>query len=138
MEAEGFFRMSERLRAVGIPVTLQRLEIARVLLNKPVHLSADQVLVQVRQSMSETSRATVYNTLKLFREKGLIKEVIADPERVMYDSNTLPHHHIYDVDTGTLVDLPGDQLLLGELPALPSGMQVESVDIIVRVRSGRH
>ncbi len=138
MEAEGFFRMSERLRAVGIPVTLQRLEIARVLLNKPVHLSADQVLVQVRQSMPETSRATVYNTLKLFREKGLIKEVIADPERVMYDSNTLPHHHIYDVDTGTLVDLPGDQLLLGELPALPSGMQVESVDIIVRVRSGRH
>lgn len=138
MEAEGFFRMSERLRAVGIPVTLQRLEIALVLLNKPVHLSADQVLVQVRQSMSETSRATVYNTLKLFREKGLIKEVIADPERVMYDSNTLPHHHIYDVDTGTLVDLPGDQLLLGELPALPSGMQVESVDIIVRVRSGRH
>jgi Fur family iron response transcriptional regulator len=138
MEAEGFFRMSERLRAVGIPVTLQRLEIARVLLNKPVHLSADQVLVQVRQGMPETSRATVYNTLKLFREKGLIKEVIADPERVMYDSNTLPHHHIYDVDTGTLVDLPGDQLLLGELPALPSGMQVESVDIIVRVRSGRH
>ena len=64
------------------------------------HLSADQVLAIVNQRHPETSRATVYNTLNLFVEKKLIREVIVDPSRVFYDPNTAPHYHLYDVDTG--------------------------------------
>lgn len=126
-----------RLRRIGVPITLQRLEIARVLLPRPVHLSAEQVLLKVREAAPETSRATVYNTLRLFREKGLIKELIVDPERVVYDSNTAPHHHLYDIDSGELSDLAAHELQVVGIPALPAGVELAQVDVIVRVRSRR-
>src|SRR5258706_2388562 len=88
--------LAQRLKACGITPTRQRVEIARVLLARPQHLAADEILARVNREGMETSKATVYNTLKLFVEKGLIREVIVHPVRVFYDSNTLPHHHLYD------------------------------------------
>ncbi|AUM01168.1 transcriptional repressor [Zoogloeaceae bacteirum Par-f-2] len=129
--------LAERLRAAGIPVTLQRLEIARVLLPRPVHMSAEQVLHAVRATVPETSRATVYNTLKLFREKKLVKELIVDPDRVVFDSNTDPHYHLYDVTTGELTDVCADELQVVGVPQLPPGVELEEVDVIIRVRGKR-
>ncbi|MBC9073103.1 transcriptional repressor [Thauera sp. CAU 1555] len=129
--------MTARLRAAGIPVTLQRLEIARVLLPRPVHMSADQVLSEVRATVPETSRATVYNTLKLFREKKLVKELIVDPDRVVFDSNTDPHYHLYDVTTGELTDVSADELQVVGVPQLPPDIELEEVDVIIRVRGKR-
>lgn len=126
---------ADRLRAAGVPVTLQRLEIARVLLTQPVHLSADQVLAMVRERSPEVSRATVYNTLRLFREKNLVKELIVDPERVVYDSNTDPHYHLYDVDTGELSDVSADELQVVGMPKLPGNLVLDQVDVIIRVRN---
>jgi len=124
-----------RLREAGIPPTLQRLAIAQVLFTRPVHLSADQVLARVRESMPEVSRATVYNTLKLFREKNMVRELVVDPERVFYDSNTAPHYHLFDVRTGELCDVAADELQVVGTPQLPPGMELEEVDVIIRVRS---
>ena len=90
METMSISQATEFLRTAGIPVTQQRVEIVRAMLSFPTHLSADQVFARVRQSVPETSRATVYNTLKLFREKKLVRELIVDPERLVYDSNTSP------------------------------------------------
>lgn len=135
MEMRQFREVAERLRLAGIPLTLQRLEVARVLLTRPVHLSADQILERVRETTPETSRATVYNTLKLFREKSLVRELIVDPERTFYDSNTDPHYHLYDVTTGQLSDVPADELSVVGMPTLPSGVDLEEVDVIIRVRS---
>ena len=126
---------AERLRRAGIPPTRQRLAIARVLFARPVHLSADQVLARVRERMPEVSRATVYNTLKLFREKHLIRELVVDPERVFYDSNTDPHYHLFDVRTGELSDVSADELKIVGTPSLPPGLELEEVDVIIRVRS---
>jgi Fur family iron response transcriptional regulator len=122
------------LRRAGVPVTIQRLEIARALFSRPVHVSADQVLAMVHESAPETSRATVYNTLKLFREKKLVKELIVDPERVVYDSNTHPHYHLYDVNTGELTDVSADELQVVGVPQLPPDVELEQVDVIIRVR----
>jgi Fur family iron response transcriptional regulator len=129
--------MAAHLRTFGIPVTLQRLEIARVLLARPVHMSADQVLSEVRARAPETSRATVYNTLKLFREKKLVKELIVDPDRVVFDSNTDPHYHLYDVTTGELTDVSADELQVVGVPQLPPDIELEEVDVIIRVRGKR-
>ncbi|MDX9698355.1 MAG: Fur family transcriptional regulator [Rhodocyclaceae bacterium] len=132
---ETYRNMADLLREAGIPVTLQRIEIARVMLSRPCHLSAEQILEGVRASTPETSRATVYNTLKLFREKGLVRELFVDRERVVYDSNVAPHNHLYDVDSGRLTDLPADRMRLVGMPELGEGVTLESVDVIVRVRS---
>ncbi len=125
----------EVLRRHGINPTHQRIEIAYALFSRQQHLSADQILAIVNDRHSETSKATVYNTLNLFLEKKLIREVIVDPSKVFYDPNTQPHHHFYDVDTGDLTDIDADGVTISGLPQLPEGVVTEGVDIIVRIRS---
>ena len=124
-----------RLREHGITPTQQRVEIAQILFARPQHLSAEQVLAVVNGVGDTTvSKATVYNTLGLFARKGLVREVIVDPSKVFYDSNTSEHHHFYNVDSGTLTDIDADQLNIASLPALPEGTMADGVDVIIRVR----
>ncbi len=123
------------LRKYGIAPTHQRLEIANVLFSRGEHLAAEQILALANERHAETSKATVYNTLNLFRDCGLIREVIVDPKRVFYDPNTQPHHHLYNVDTGEITDIPAADLAVSGLPELPPGMVTEGVDIVVRIRT---
>ena len=118
----------------GILPTPQRIEVAEILLDKPQHLSAEQIIDRLRDTGSRVSKATVYNTLNLFAERGVIKECMVDPVRKFYDSSTHPHHHFYNVDTGELSDIPDDLVCFNELPALPEGTQRESVELLIRVR----
>ncbi len=124
-----------RLRAHDILPTQQRLEIARVLFTRDQHVSADQVMELVNQGSGRVSKATVYNTLGLFAEKGLLREVHVDPSRAFYDTNRGNHHHFYNVDTGELSDIPSGQLPVDQLPAAPPGTELDGVDIIIRVRN---
>jgi Fur family transcriptional regulator, iron response regulator len=125
----------ELLRRHDINPTHQRIEIAYALFSRGEHLSADQVLAVVNGRHSETSKATVYNTLNLFLQKRLVREVIVDPNKVFYDPNTELHHHFYNIDTGELTDIDAGGVAVHGLPALPEGMVTEGVDIIVRIRS---
>jgi Fur family iron response transcriptional regulator len=127
--------LADVLRRHGINPTHQRIEIAHALYSRLEHLSADQVLALVNERHPETSRATVYNTLNLFVEKGLIREVIVDPNRVFYDPNTAPHYHLYDMRTGRLTDINASGIRVSGLPRLPEGVVTEGMDIILRVRS---
>jgi len=122
------------LRARDINPTSQRVEIALLLFTRCEHLSAEEVFALVNGDSARVSKATVYNTLGLFAERGLVREVIADPSRVFYDPNTAPHHHFYDTSTGKLMDIPTEEVQIRTLPALPDGMRLEGVDVIVRVR----
>jgi Fur family iron response transcriptional regulator len=123
------------LKDHGITPTHQRIEIAHALFSRCEHLSADRILAIVNDRASETSKATVYNTLNLFAERGLVREVIVDPDRVFYDPNTAPHHHFYNVDTGELTDIDEADVRISGLPDLPRGMTVAGIDVIVRIRS---
>jgi Fur family transcriptional regulator, iron response regulator len=127
-------RIAELLRSHDIAPTHQRIEIARVLSDRGEHLSADQVLKRVNARHAEASKATVYNTLRLFVEKKLIRELVVDPDKTVYDPNTAPHHHLYDVVTGRLTDVPAEGVSVTGLPPLPPGTVAEGVDIIVRTR----
>ncbi len=124
-----------RFEKYGILSTPQRLEIAEILLNKPQHLSADQIIEVLREKGSKVSKATVYNSLNLFGEKGLVMECQVDPQRRFYDSTTTPHHHFYNADTHELTDIPVDAVMIDGIPELPAGTQLESAELIVRVRS---
>ena len=119
----------------GILPTPQRLEVAEILLHRPQHLSADQIIEKLRAEGSKVSKATVYNSLKLFGERGLVKECLVDPERRFYDSTNSPHHHFYNADTGELSDIPVGTIEVTGLPDLPAGTRLEGADLIVRVRN---
>lgn len=126
---------SARLRQAGISPTVQRRRIAEVLLARPQHLSADEIMRLVNARGGAVSKATVYNTLRLFLERGLVNEVIVDPERVFYDSNTAQHHHFYNEDSGELTDFTAGELRISGIPSLPPGTVSSAMDLIVRVRS---
>ena len=126
--------IAARLRAHGIRPTHQRVEIAYVLLERKQHLSADQILARANARHAETSKATVYNTLKLLVGAGLVRELIIDPSKVFYDSTTEPHHHLYNESTGELTDLPAGDISISGLPPLPPGTIAHGVDIVVRTR----
>ena len=126
--------LAEKLRSHGINPTHQRIEIANVLFSRQEHMSADQIMAIVNEKHSETSKATVYNTLNLFLERSLIREVIVDPTKVVYDPNTAPHHHLYDVQTGQLTDIDASDIRVSGLPSLPPGMVTEGMDIVIRIR----
>lgn len=119
----------------GILPTPQRLEVAEVLLQKPQHLSAERIIAALGELGSTVSKATVYNSLNLFGERGLIKEILVDPERRFYDSTTSPHHHIYNADTGELSDVASDNIEIVSLPPLPPGTALEGAELIIRVRN---
>ncbi len=129
----GGARVGDKLRSAGISPTLQRLAIAQVMFAAPVHLTADEALARVRDLMPEVSRATVYNTLKLFKTRGLVRDIIV-PERVVFDSTTTPHHHFYNVDTGEVTDVPTGQIVLVGTATLPPDLELDDIDVVVRVR----
>ncbi|HZX25126.1 MAG TPA: Fur family transcriptional regulator [Woeseiaceae bacterium] len=129
--------VEKRLESHGVMPTPQRVDVASILLERPQHLSAEQILERLRERGSRVSKATIYNTLKLFSDKGLAREVNVDPSRLFYDSTTHPHHHFYNVDTGELSDIPSGQVAIMDVPDLPAGTEQESVELIIRVRDKR-
>ena len=93
------------------------------------------MLAAARAHLAGISRATVYGTLQTFVRHGLLRELVMDGAATIYDSNTCAHHHLYNIDTGEVHDLPHGQLQVSGLPALAEGLEMADVDIIVRVRS---
>ena len=127
----------ETLQRHGILPTPQRLQIAEILLAKPQHLSAEQIIDKLRQSGSDVSKATVYNTLNLFGERGLVRELSVDPKRRFYDSRSGLHHHFFNIDTGELIDIDKSAVSFQHLPELPAGTLGDGVEVLIRVRNAR-
>ena len=125
------------LKQHDIMPTSQRVEVATILLARPQHLSADQIIDKLRVRGSRVSKATVYNTLKLFSKQGLVKELSLDSSRKFYDSTTHPHHHFYHVESGELSDIPESQVSIRGLPPLPKGTEQEGIEVLIRVRDKR-
>jgi Fur family iron response transcriptional regulator len=124
----------ERLREHDVSPTSQRIEVADVLFCRPQHLSADQIIDELKQLGSRVSKATVYNTLKLFSKNGLVRELTVDPSRRFYDSTTHAHHHFYNVATGELTDIDNGRVSIAGLPKLPHGTETESVEVLIKIK----
>jgi Fur family iron response transcriptional regulator len=123
------------LQHYKISPTRQRVEIAEYLFQRPQHLSAEKILDGVTREGNRVSRATVYNTMGLFANKGVVREVLIDRERVFYDSNTEVHRHLYNIDTGELTDIYDAEVEMIAEPELPEGLRVVDTDVIYKVTS---
>ena len=126
--------ISVLLREHGIHPTAQRVAVASALFNRGMHLAAEDLFRLVKSSGTRVSKATVYNTLGALAKKGVIREVIADPSRVFYDPNISPHHHFYDEVSGELTDVDAAEVEVTGLPQLPSGSELQGIDVIIRLR----
>ena len=121
----------------GVQPTAQRVEIAKMMLAEPQHLSADQIIGKLQSEGARVSKATVYNTLNLFCERGLLRTVDVDPIRQFYDSRTEPHHHFFNIDTGELTDIDPTFVDLNVAAVLPEGTEHAGAEVLIRVRQRR-
>ena len=108
----------DKFHVHSILPTPQRLEVASVMLEKPQHLSADQIIDRLRAAGSSVSKATVYNTLNQFTKAGLLREVTVEAGRAWFDTNVSDHHHFYAPETGELHDIDLDGVSIKGLPAV--------------------
>ena len=129
--------IEKKLHEHGVKATARRIEIGALLLAAPCHMSADQILNCLRESGSQVSKATVYNTLHLFSRKGIVRELAVDPGHLVYDSTTIFHHHFFNADSGELIDIDPRGLEIRGLPELPTDTKAESVELIIRLRNKR-
>lgn len=126
----------DRLRNAGLRPTRQRLALARLLFDGgDRHVTAEQLHAEATGAKVRVSLATVYNTLHQFTALGMLREVVVEPARSYFDTNTSDHHHFFHEPSGQLADIPGDQVQLLRLPSAPSGTEVSRVDVVVRLRS---
>src|SRR3954466_4997303 len=85
--------LTEALRERGQRVTTQRLVINRLLRERDRHVSADELLEALEGRLPNVSLPTVYSTLELFEELGLVRRVGSVGGRVVWDSRLDEHHH---------------------------------------------
>ncbi len=131
---DGELDMVARLRAAGLRPTRQRVELGNLLFARGHrHLTAETLHEEAECANVRVSLATVYNTLHQFTEAGLLREVSVDAARTYFDTNTSDHHHFFVEDENRLIDVKGD-IQVSAIPLPPDGMEVTSVDIVVKVR----
>jgi Fe2+ or Zn2+ uptake regulation protein len=119
------------LEQVGIQPSAQRVAVADYVLETEDHPSAEQVWARVKERFPMLSRATVYNTLNLFVEKGLLRELVLAEGKVVFDPKLSPHHHFIDDETQGIVDIPWDALQVKHVDAL-SGFDVREYQVVLR------
>ena len=96
---------TSKLRDEGYRVTPQRRAILELFERRDDHLTAQGIFEQLEDRMQSLSLATVYNTLELFENTGLLQRVNAQDGQTFYDPNLDPHHHAVCKECGELFDL---------------------------------
>jgi Fur family transcriptional regulator, iron response regulator len=97
--------IAEFLKARGLRVSLQKLEIARHVLAEHRHFTAEEIFKEINVDFPRVSRATVFNVLNLFVEHGLLKTVQARSDVLFYDSNATEHDHVVVAKSGEIFDV---------------------------------
>ena len=119
----------------GIRPTKQRMILSKLLFEKgDRHISAEELFIEVQKEDRKISLATIYNTLKQFKNIGLLKELVIDQNKSIYCTNHDAHYHLYIEDENKIIDIPQKNIDLN-IPEIPACLNLHNVDIIVRVRT---
>jgi Fe2+ or Zn2+ uptake regulation protein len=118
------------LQEHGIQPSAQRVAVADYVLKTVEHPSADLVWNRVKARMPYISRATVYNTLNLFVEKGLLRALTLAEDSVVFDPKVERHHHLVD-ESGTIHDIPWDKVQVCNIEGL-KGFEIHDYQVVMR------
>jgi Fe2+ or Zn2+ uptake regulation protein len=126
------------LRERGQRVTPQRLLIHRALRDLDRHVTADEVLGEVSDRLPNASLPTVYATLELFEELGIVRRVPAGGGATLYDPRTVPHQHLACRECGRVEDLDVTVDAAGALRAARRrGFEPDGAELVVSGLCGR-
>lgn len=125
--------MREKLEQAGLRVTRQRMMIADLLFAKgDRHVTAEALYAEASVIPYPPSLATIYNTLRDFADKGLVREIALYGGKVWFDTKTGPHFHFYLEDREELFDIPEALIPNFDIPA-PAGMRIAGIDVVIKL-----
>lgn len=97
-------------RREGLKLTNQRLEIFRQLASTGEHPDAETIFARVRRRLPAVSRDTVYRTLALLEDRGLVRRLSMAAGRARFDGNPDVHHHLVCSECGLVLDFCAPEL----------------------------
>ena len=131
----------DRLRSSGLRPTKQRLTICKILFDRKdtFHFTIDKLKKKIeKNTKSKISLATVYNTVHAFKNNGYLKEISLQGNKTFFDTNSKSHHHFYDQNTGDLVDIKNEDIILSKLPSTPKGKKIKEIEVTVSIANNSH
>ena len=128
--------VTDWLATAGLRPTRQRVALAELLVGdgNHRHVTAESLFEAAKDTGAAVSLATVYNTLRAFCEAGVLQEITVDGSKSYFDTNTHDHPHFFWEDEGRLSDAPSEQLVIQRVPDAPAGVEIASVDVVIRLR----
>ena len=131
----------DRLKSSGLRATKQRLAICKILFDRSetFHFSIENLKkIFEKNTKNKISLATLYNTVHAFRKNSYLKEISLKGNKTFYDTNTKNHHHFYDEDTGKLIDINSEDVLVSKVSHIPNGKKIREIEVTVRIASDNH
>ncbi len=115
--------LSNHLKNQGVKPSIQRIKIYEFIRNHAIHPTADDIYNHLVKEIPTLSVATVYNTMHLFEQKGIVRTISIDNHQTRFDWNMTPHGHFQCKVCGTIYDLEANlnQMNISEL----DGFQVD-------------
>ena len=103
--------IEEKCKAKGVKLTEQRRIIAKVMSEANDHPDVDELYNRVSQIDSKISIATVYRTVKLFEESGILAKHDFKGGKARYEELNESHHdHLIDVKTGEIIEFVDEEI----------------------------
>lgn len=104
--------IEEKCLAKGVKLTEQRKIIAKVMSSSKDHPDVDELYKRVSNIDPKISIATVYRTVKLFAEEGIVtKHGFKGGEKARYEELSESHHdHLIDIKTGEIIEFVDDEI----------------------------
>ena len=136
MNKQEEFNANSWLVKVGLRPTQQRVSLVKLLLGekKHQHITAEELFKKAKKAKIPVSLATIYNTLHICSEAGLLNKIVVDKVRCYFDTRLDNHSHFYWEESGELSDAPGNFLEIKNLPNPPKNSEITNVDIIIRLK----
>lgn len=123
--------IEEKLKKSGVAATAQRIAICKYVLCEADHPTAEDIKNWTDANFPKLSRATVYNTLDVLVQAGMLKELkLPHTGKVVYDTNVNDHFHFLDNSSGKLFDVSNEECKV--ILNLPNGVSIEEVDVFLR------
>ena len=126
--------INDLINNAGLKVTKQRKRIAEELFGVNYKHVTAEILFKSINNDFKISLATIYNTLHDFYEKGLLKKLMINSERIYFDTNTEHHHHFYSKKDQKLIDINVDMKVSG-LPKPPKNKKINKIEVLVHLDS---
>lgn len=122
----------KKLERSSLKSTEQRKSLIKIIFGDGnAHYTVDDVYKKAIQNNIKISLATVYNTLNVFKDIGILKILTTSSDTIFYDTNLNDHHHFFCKKTGKLIDVDSSEVIISKLPKIPSGRKLNSVNVIL-------